>query len=86
MALFGIDRSPELPLTLAEHRELSRELRSTKARLRELRKLIAGIYGSNNRAVFEFAKAIESMERLSTDMKEQATRDFPGSSVDHLYS
>ncbi|SPF55778.1 conserved hypothetical protein [Candidatus Sulfopaludibacter sp. SbA4] len=74
-----------LPLTLDEHRELGRELRRTSTRLRELCKMTVGAYGPNSHAAFSFAKAVESLERLSKDMQAQAAHDCPGLPTDHLY-
>ena len=73
------------PLTLEEHRELSREVRAARARLRELCNVVVGVYGPNNRAAFSFLKITEAMERLSQDLQAQVAQDYPGSSVDDLY-
>jgi hypothetical protein len=74
-----------LPLTLEEHRELGLELRRTSARLRELGRMTATAYGLNSQAAFTFAKAVESLDRLSKDMQQQAAHDCPGLPIDHLY-
>lgn len=74
----------QMPLTLEEHREMSRELRRTNARLRELCGVVADAYGANHRAAFTFAKVVESMDRLCKDMQAQAAQDCPGDS-DHFY-
>ena len=73
------------PLTLEEHRELSREVRAARARLRELCNVVVGVYGPNNRAAFSFLKITDAMERLSQDLHAQVAQDYPGSSVDDLY-
>jgi hypothetical protein len=73
------------PLTLEEHRELSREVRAARARLRELCNVVVGVYGPNNRAAFSFLKITDAMERLSQDLQAQVAQDYPGSSVDDLY-
>jgi hypothetical protein len=73
------------PLTLEEHRELSREIRAARARLRELCNVVAGVYGPNNRAAFSFLRLADDMERLCQDLQTQVTRDYPGYDVDHLY-
>ena len=74
-----------LPLTLEEHRELSREIRAARARLRELCNVVAGVYGPNNRAAFSFLKLADDMERLCQDLQTQVTHDYPGYYVDDLY-
>jgi hypothetical protein len=74
-----------IPLTLEEHRELSREIRAARARLRELCNVVAGVYGPNNRAAFSFLKLADDMERLSQDLQTQVTRDYPGYDVDDFY-
>jgi hypothetical protein len=73
------------PLTLKEHRELSREIRATRARLRELCNVVARVYGPNNRAAFSFLRVADGMERLCRDLQTQVARDYPGYDVDHLY-
>ena len=73
------------PLTLEEHRELSREVRAARARLRELCNVVVGDYGPNNRAAFSFLKITDAMERLSQDLQAQVAQDYPGSSVDDFY-
>ncbi|MBZ5625464.1 MAG: hypothetical protein LAQ69_43225 [Acidobacteriia bacterium] len=75
-----------LPLTLAEHLELARELRASNVRLRELCKLIVTVYGPNNQAAFTFQKVAETMERLCNDMQAQAAQDYPGYPIDNLYT
>jgi len=74
-----------IPLTLEEHRELSREVRAARARLRELCNVVVGVYGPNNRAAFSFLKITDAMERLSQDLQAQGAQDYPGSSVDDFY-
>jgi hypothetical protein len=74
-----------MPLTLEEHRELSREIRAARARLRELCNVVAGVYGPNNRAAFSFLKVIDDMDRLCQDLQTQVSRDYPGQDVDDLY-
>jgi hypothetical protein len=74
-----------LPLTLAEHRELARELRSHNARMRELCQLVVSVYGPNNQAAFSFRKAAEAADRLCNDMQAQATQDYPGYPIGRLY-
>ena len=73
------------PLTLDEHRELSREIRATRARLRELCDVVAGVYGPRNRAAFSFLKIADAMESLCQDLQAQVSRDYPGYDVDDLY-
>ena len=73
------------PLTLEEHRELSREIRAAHARLRELCNVVVSVYGPNNRAAFSFLKITDDMERLSQDLQTQVTRDYPGYAVDDFY-
>jgi hypothetical protein len=72
-------------LTLEEHRELSREIRAARIRMRELCSVVAGVYGPNNRAAFSFLKIADAMERLCQDLQAQVSRDYPGYDVDDLY-
>ena len=74
-----------IPLTLEEHRELSREVRAARARLRELCNVVVGVYGPNNRAAFSFLKITEGMERLCQDLQAQVSQDYRGQDVDDLY-
>ncbi len=73
------------PLTLEEHRELSREIRAAHARLRELCNVVVSVYGPNNRAAFSFLKIADDMERLSQDLQTQVIRDYPGYDVGDFY-
>lgn len=73
------------PLTLEEHRELSREIRAARARLRELCNVVVSVYGPNNRAAFSFLKITEGMERLCQDLQAQVSQDYRGQDVDNLY-
>jgi hypothetical protein len=73
------------PLTLEEHRELSREIRTARARLRELCNVVVGVYGPNNRAGFSFLKITDGMDRLCQDLQTQVSHDYPGYNVDELY-
>jgi hypothetical protein len=73
------------PLTLEEHRELSREIRAARARLRELCDVVVGVYGPNNRAAFSFLRITDGMERLCQDLQTQVSQDYPGYNVDGLY-
>ena len=72
-------------LTLEEHRELSREVRASRIRLRELCNVVAAVYGPNNRAAFSFLKIADAMESLSHDLQAQVLHDYPGYDVDDLY-
>jgi len=74
-----------VPLTLEEHRELGRELRDANARLQELCKVVASIYGPHNQASFTFLKVAENLNRLCQDLQAQAAHDCPGFSVDGFY-
>ena len=73
------------PLTLEEHRELSREIRAARARLRELCNVVVGVYGANNRAAFSFLKITDGMDRLCQDLQAQVSQDYRGQGVDDLY-
>jgi hypothetical protein len=70
---------------LEEHRELSREMRTARARLRELCDVVVGVYGPNNRAAFSFLKVTDGMDRLCQDLQTQVSHDYPGYNVDDLY-
>jgi len=74
-----------LPLTLDEHRELGKEIKSTHARLRELATLVMDVYGPQNQAAFTFQHLSECMERLLGDLQAQAGEDLPGHNVDGFY-
>ena len=74
-----------LPLTIEEHRELSREVCTAASRLHQLSNLVHTIYGPNNRAAFSFAKAVEAIDRLMDELHTQALRDLPGFVADDLY-
>jgi hypothetical protein len=73
------------PLTLEEHRELSREIRAARARLSELCNVVVGVYGPNNRAAFSFLRVADDINRLCQDLHAQLSRDYPGPDVDDLY-
>jgi hypothetical protein len=73
------------PLTLEEHRELSREIRAARARLRELCNVVVSVYGPNNRAAFSFLKITDGMDRLCQDLQAQVSQDYRGHDVDDLY-
>jgi hypothetical protein len=73
------------PLTLEEHRELSREIRAARARLRELCDMVAGVYGPRNRAAFGFLKIADGMDSLCQDLQAQVAQDYPDQDVDDLY-
>jgi hypothetical protein len=72
-------------LTLEEHRQLSLEIRATRARLRALCKVVVDVYGPNNRAAFSFLRITDAMERLSQDLQTQVLEDYRGYNVDDLY-
>ncbi len=76
--------APE-PLTLEEHRELAEELLSTSARLRELRGLVAKIYGAESRPALTFTRAAESLDRLRREMQSQAAADCPEAAGERIY-
>jgi hypothetical protein len=73
------------PLTLEEHRELGREMSATNARLRELCRLVASIYGPQNHAAFSALRATAAMERLCQDLQTQVTLDYPGFATEKFY-
>jgi hypothetical protein len=72
-------------LTLEEHQQLGRELRATHARLLELSKLAASVYGQHNFAAAAFQKSADALERLLADLQAQAVRDLPGFHLDGIY-
>jgi hypothetical protein len=74
-----------LPLTLEEHRDLGREIRTTASRFRELRALVTSVYGRNSLAAFNFEKTVETLERLQDDMEAQAAQDLAGARAEGLY-
>ena len=73
------------PLTLEEHRELSREIRAVRTRLSQLCDVVVGAYGPNNRAAFSFLKITDGMDRLCQDLQAQVSQDYRGYDVDDLY-
>lgn len=75
-----------IPLTLEEHRELAAELRTARAHLHQLCELVVAVYGPNNQAAFTFLKTVEDLDRLTQDLRAQASRDLPGYPIDNLYS
>jgi hypothetical protein len=70
---------------LEEHREMGAEIRNARIRMHQLCDLVAGVYGPNNQAAFTFIKAVQSLDRLSQDLRAQAAQDLPGYPVDTLY-
>jgi hypothetical protein len=74
-----------IPLTLDEHRELASEIRTARARMRQLCELVTAVYGPNNQAAFTFLKVVESLDRLQKDMLAQAGQDLPGYPIEKLY-
>jgi hypothetical protein len=78
-------RTTTNPLTLDEHRELGREVRATRARLRQLCGLVMSVYGPANTAAFAFQRAADAMDRLCGDLQAQASADHPGHPVDGFY-
>ena len=73
------------PLTLEEHRELSREIRAVRIRLRELCSVVVSVYGPNSRAAFSFLRTTDAVERLCQDLQTQVLQDHRGHDVDDLY-
>jgi len=74
------------PLTLTEHVQLGREIRTARARLREMCSLVVEIYGSDNRAAEAFLQVMGSLEKLCSDLEVQAAEDHPGYKVDGYYT
>jgi len=74
-----------IPLTLEEHQELGKELRAVNARLQELCRLVADVYGPQSQAAFTFLKVAEAVDRLCQDLQAQAAADLPGYPVNGLY-
>ena len=77
---------PPIPLTLEEHRDLASEIRKTRSHLYQLCNLVVGVYGPHNSAAFAFVKAVESLDRLSSELRAQAAQDLPGYPAENLYS
>ena len=75
-----------MPLTLEEHRELGRELRTMNSRLQELGALIVGVYGPQNPAASAFTGLTQALERLRGDLQSQAAQDLPGYPMNGIYS
>jgi hypothetical protein len=73
------------PLTYEEHRELARELQRSKARLRQLYGVVAGVYGPQSRSTFAFTKLNEALERVMSDLSAQALLDCPGTNAANFY-
>jgi hypothetical protein len=74
-----------VPLTLEEHRELSHEMKTSAARLRQLCGLVMSVYGPQSRAGFSFMKAMDALEEVHRELARQAGEDLRGRSVDGLY-
>ena len=74
-----------IPLTLEEHQQLSREIRTVRARMGELCDVVVGVYGPSNRAAFSFLRLTDAMDRLCQNLQAQVSEDYPGPDVDDLY-
>jgi hypothetical protein len=85
MIHWAVTPQPPAPLTLEEHRELSREIQAIDSRLRTLSQMFLEIYGPQNRAAHAFQKAFEAAAKLTEELRAQATRDLPGYTLDGLY-
>lgn len=66
------------PLTAEEHADLGSEIKLVAARLRELERLVASIYGPANQAAFSFVKLVDCLDRLQDDLEAQSALDVPG--------
>ena len=64
---------------------LIRAFYGTPAPLRELFAIVNDIYGPNSQAAFSFGKTVESLDRLCTEMRQQAIQDCPGLGAERLY-
>ena len=74
-----------MPLTLQEHRELSREMMQTTRRLHAMCDLVVSVYGPQSPAAFSFLRTMEAFDRLNQEMQTQAVRDLPGYPTNDLY-
>ena len=74
-----------ISLTIDEHRELGREIKSTVTRLRALCDLVVDVYGPSNRAAFSFLRAMEAIEHLEQDLATQVVQDHPGAATNERY-
>ena len=43
------------------------------------------VYGPQNRAAFDFVKAVECVDRLCQDLQAQAAQDWPGHPTEGFY-
>jgi hypothetical protein len=75
-----------LPLTLEEHRELGKEMRTAGARLQELCILVVKIYGAQNPAARRFLEVTEAIEDLKHELEAQAERDWPDQPAEGIYT
>ena len=74
-----------MPLTLEEHRELGRELRTMNSRLQELGALVIRVYGLQNPAASGFTGLAQALERLRGELQTQAADDLPGFPLNGIY-
>jgi len=73
------------PLTFEEHRDLGQELLKTQKHLLQLSRMVAAVYGPNNRSVFAFEHLNAAMERLRVELGRQSDADCPGKNAESLY-
>ena len=73
------------PFTFDEHRDLAGELRSARAKLRELCAMVSEVYGPDHRAALAFVKTLESLEQLCAELRVQAAQDCPDGDTTGLY-
>ena len=76
---------PDNPLSYDEHRQLGLEMQKTRSRLLELAKVLQEVYGRTNRSTIAFQRLNEAMERVCTELGDQAIADCPGQAADQLY-
>jgi hypothetical protein len=74
-----------ISLTIDEHRELGREIKTSVKRLRALCHLVVDVYGPSNRAAFSFLRAMEAIEHLEQDLATQVAQDHPGTATNEIY-
>jgi hypothetical protein len=73
------------PLTLEEHRELGDEILKTRARLMSHTNLMVSVYGPHSRAAASFEETRAAMEKLCSELQNQAEHDCPGLNAASFY-
>jgi hypothetical protein len=74
-----------VPLTLEEHRDLSHEILTSRARLREVGRLVSSVYGGESASGAAFHEALNALDGLCAQLAAQAAEDCPEGAIEELY-